>query len=624
MSPFRPKSKRTSPAPQDGRSAETDSRGEQLRQRSAHPLSRRRRWAFRLVAAVLLPTIFFGVVELALRLAGAGYPTQFLIPAEAQPGWLRDNYQFAWRFFPRPLARSSQPILVPRQKPPGMTRVVVFGGSAAMGDPEPAFGFPRVLQTLLEMRYPGQEFEVINAAMTAINSHVVLPIGKDCRDLDADVWVVYMGNNEVVGPFGAGTVFSGRETPLWLIRGGLALRRTKTGQLLSELVPQPDSSQLGSWGGMKMFLDHQVRRDDPALNRVYEQFQQNLDDLLEVAANRRTPVLVGTVVSNLRNCAPFASLHRKSISPDTRRRWQAAYSRGCEQQAEGQFEEAIRAFEQAYSLDPTFAELTYRLGECRLQLGDSVTARERFREARDLDTLRFRASSRINEIIHSCTQSRRETGVRFVDAAAQFAERSPSGITGEEFLCEHVHFNFTGNYLLARLFAVELSDVLKLSTEGVRQDEWPSEQQCAERMGLTPYHRLLFAKELRMRLGAPPFDRQLHHEARDAKLESEMTHLASSLTEATARTAIQNYKELLERHPDDWVLREQYGVLLESLGDMEKAAQQWSIVTKQLPHHAEAFCQLGLLRNRARQWKDAEQPLRTALQLHPEYALRVE
>ncbi len=203
-------------------------------------MSRRRRWAFRLVAAVLMPALFLGAFEIVLRCGGPAIRRVSWCHRRARPGYLVDNYKFAWRFFPRALARSSQPILVSQEKPPGLKRIVVLGSSAAMGDPEPAFGLPRVLQALLELRYPDQPFEVVNAAMTAVNSHVVLPIAKDCRVLDADAWVIYMGNNEVVGPFGAGTVFGVRGTPLWLIRVGLSLNRTKTGQFLSELRPQAE------------------------------------------------------------------------------------------------------------------------------------------------------------------------------------------------------------------------------------------------------------------------------------------------------------------------------------------------------------------------------------------------
>ena len=71
-----------------------------------------------------------------------------------------------------------------------------------------------MLESLLSLRHPGTRFEVVNAAMTAINSHVILPIARDCARADGDIWVLYMGNNEVVGPFGAGTVFGPATPPL--------------------------------------------------------------------------------------------------------------------------------------------------------------------------------------------------------------------------------------------------------------------------------------------------------------------------------------------------------------------------------------------------------------------------
>ncbi len=49
--------------------------------------------------------------------------------------------------------------------------------------------------------------------------------------MGADIWVIYMGNNEVVGPFGAGTVFGRQVPPLPLIRASLALKTTRIGQL---------------------------------------------------------------------------------------------------------------------------------------------------------------------------------------------------------------------------------------------------------------------------------------------------------------------------------------------------------------------------------------------------------
>ena len=45
--------------------------------------------------------------------------------------------------------------------------------------------------------------------MVAINSHVALPIARQCAERQPDLLVVHLGNNEVVGPFGAAGVLGG-------------------------------------------------------------------------------------------------------------------------------------------------------------------------------------------------------------------------------------------------------------------------------------------------------------------------------------------------------------------------------------------------------------------------------
>ena len=64
------------------------------------PLTRRRRWLFRLTAAVVSLLLFFVLLEVGLRLGGYGYPTGFLVGPDAK-GFYRGNLQFGWRFFPR-------------------------------------------------------------------------------------------------------------------------------------------------------------------------------------------------------------------------------------------------------------------------------------------------------------------------------------------------------------------------------------------------------------------------------------------------------------------------------------------------------------------------------------------
>ncbi len=197
---------------------------------------RRLFWALTL----LLPLGVLAGAELILRAVGLGYPTHFFVSArDGTPGWYAENPRFGWRFFPRRLARAPDPVRVTRHKAPGTCRILVFGESAALGDPELAYGFSRILRELLEERCPGTRFEVLNVGMTAINSHVIRCIAEDCAGFDADLWILYMGNNEVVGPFGAGSIFGLKAPPLPITRLFLAARRMRIGQVLEGLLERP-------------------------------------------------------------------------------------------------------------------------------------------------------------------------------------------------------------------------------------------------------------------------------------------------------------------------------------------------------------------------------------------------
>ena len=158
--------------------------------------------------------------ELSLRVIGYGVPMEFVLHREVEGQTrLLSNPRFTWLFFEPSAARVPPPFSLPARKPPGAVRVFVLGSSAAQGDPEPAFGIARQLEVLLRDQYEGVEIEVVNAAVTAVNSHYVYAAAREALRLEPDVLVVYEGNNEVVGPFGAGTVFTASARPCrWCAR----------------------------------------------------------------------------------------------------------------------------------------------------------------------------------------------------------------------------------------------------------------------------------------------------------------------------------------------------------------------------------------------------------------------
>ena len=569
-----------------------------------------------------MPLILLGLLEVGLRLFGYGYATSFFRKSRVagQAVWV-ENEKFARRYFPAGLVRVPQPVVMPVAKPAGVYRIFVFGESAALGDPAPAYGFSRILQVLLEAQYPQQRFEVVNVAVTAINSHVIRQIARDCADREGDLWILYMGNNEVVGPYGAGTVFGEQVPSMGVIRLNIALKATRVGQLLDELRQRfrAGSKAPSSWGGMEMFLEQQVRQDDPRMKVVYDHFRRNLEDVLLVARRSGIRVLVGSVVSNLKDCAPFASEHRLEAGPALDE-FERLFRAGLEEEGSGKYQSAIAHFEEAARLDPSFAELQYHLGQCYLRLGRLEQARSCLVQARDQDTLRFRADTALNRILAGVSAGRESEGVVFVDLAQVCAEQSQAGLPGEELLYEHVHLNFQGNYVVARTLAQHVAGVLpaRIVQSVTNPPPLLTMEECGRRLALSDWDRYGILKELRRRLEQPPFTQQSDRVKRDALLRLQMADVAKALEAAAPEAAIELYETALARWPNDWVLLEDYAQVLQELNQPIGAESAWRKVIELLPHRPEAYYSLGNSLDSRGQSVEALVYFKQALRLRPD------
>ncbi|MBA7692458.1 tRNA N6-adenosine threonylcarbamoyltransferase [subsurface metagenome] len=243
-----------------------------------------RLWLFRFVAVIFIPALLILALEFVLRLTGYGYEPAAIIKCRIKDKKAyRDNDKFAWLFFPPNIAREFTPFVFPSQKTETTYRIFVFGASAAQGAPDSAYSFSRILEVILSEQYPVVNFEIINTAMTAINSHVVVEIAEDCALYEPDLFVVYLGNNEVIGPYGAGTVFAPLSEHLSLIRLGISFRGTRLGQLLTYLLQATNRNIPKVWGGMGMFADKQLSADDEKLQIVYNNYNRNLETVIKIA-----------------------------------------------------------------------------------------------------------------------------------------------------------------------------------------------------------------------------------------------------------------------------------------------------------------------------------------------------
>ena len=576
-------------------------------------------WLFRLLTLVVVPFVFLALVELALRLAGVGYPTTFLLSfsQDGRKSFVQNN-QFGWRFFGAEMARTPFPISIPQIKAPGTVRIFVFGESAAFGDPQPRFGLPRLLQAVLELRYPGTRFEVVNAAMTGINANVILPIARDCAGAGGDIWVIYMGNNEVVGPFGAGTVFGLRAPPLPVIRASLALRTTRTGQFIDTIrqklqKPPPEKSE---WGGMEMFLNQQVRADDPRMKVVYDHFARNLEDIIRSGRRSGVGIVVSTVAVNLKNCAPFASAHRPGLSESDQMKWEQLYQNGIAAQTAGKNPEAAEWFRETAQIDDAVAELHFRQGWCALSLGEFADAQRSFIAARDLDTLRFRCDRRLNDLTREAVSHHQGERVLLADAERVFAEQSPDGSPGENFFYEHVHLNFGGNYLLARTLAREVEKLLpeEIVARATANRPWPSEVDCARRLAWSDWDEQAALSDVFVRLSDPPFTGQLNHVAQMQNLRASLGKLLPATQPAGITAARKICEAAVAAAPDDPLLHEPLAALEQTSGDLAGAVTNAQCVVDLLPGSSEGWSQLGLILAQQQKFEEATVAFRRAFE----------
>jgi len=477
---------------------------------------------------------------------------------------------------------------------------------------------------MLRERYPGVRFEVVNTAMTAINSHVVRAIARECAAYEPDLFIVYMGNNEVTGPYGAGTVFGNYGPNLTLIRAGVWTRTTRLGQLLgglTETLPA-DPHAPRRWEGMAMFTANQVPADDPRLAEVYAHFAANLADILDAATDAGARAIVCTVVTNLKDCPPFASVHRPDLADADRARWQALYDAGVALEDAGRHAEAVAAYRRAEAIDDAHADLHFRLGRCGLALGQSAEAVGHFTRARDLDALRFRADTRINATIREVASARKDGGVILVDAEDVFAAATPGGMPGGEWLYEHVHFNPAGNYRLARAVLDRVAALLpkEIRDRAPADAPVPRLQQCQDALVLTPWNACQVARSIEDIMRRPPFTNQIGHAARQAARRRELRALKAGLTAEAARATAAAYRRALDRHGDDHFLRVSFAAFLRNTGNAPEAVRQWRLLRERFPGHPSTIATLGVTLLWAKQPEEAAALFREALRLDPKHA----
>jgi tetratricopeptide (TPR) repeat protein len=574
-----------------------------------------RKWLYRFLAVFLVPVVALSGLELLLRLGGVGFDPHFFKRASiaGKEGYIA-NRDFGLRFFPRSQVRIPNMTVMPATKAPDTFRIFIFGESAALGDPRPNYGAGCYLEVLLAERFPRTKFEIINTSMTAINSHVILPIAQECARHSGDLWLIYMGNNEMVGPFGAATVFGARAPPLWLVRAQLQLRRLRLGQVLlaaSQKLHKTNTDT--SWRGMEMFVRNPVAPADPHKQTVYRNFERNLDEILKAGQSSGAKMILSTVAVNLKDCPPFGTLSGDDLLPANRADYEKLCQDGAAAETRREFAAAQANFQKAADILPHSAEAQFQLATCLLRLTNSTGALPHFIQAVDDDTLPFRADSHVNSIIRAAAQHGQSLSL--CDAAETL--RTRDDIPGEEFFYEHVHLNPNGNYALALAWSEQVKKLLSPALKGDARPSWASQSECDQWLGLTDWNRVSILENILQRVQRPPFSGQSGNAQQVARLQRQIAELRQRLTSDAAAQAQQVYSRALARAPGDFRLHQNYAEFLEAIHDLKPAIAERKKICELLPHYYFPFYSLGLLLKEAGELPEARQALLKAALFDP-------
>jgi tetratricopeptide (TPR) repeat protein len=541
-----------------------------------------REWVARGLLVVLSPLVLLAGVEGVLRIFGYGYPVTFFLRPSPGGDYLT-NERFAWRFFSKSTDLKPLSAWLPARKAPGTIRLCILGGSAAMGTPDPAFSFGRILGVELRREFPARRFEVLNAAMRGIDSDVVRVIARECARHQVDCFIVYMGNNDVIGLHGPNPGSPGWTQSLALIRCMDWFRGTRVGELFESMLEAV--SPKAPKQDMNYFRAHSLRADDWRRDRNREDFRANLEDIVEAGLHAGAKVILATLGANLKDFPPLESLHRRNLPAQDKARWDRAYQRGSQLAADGLFRDALVSYRKAEAIDDHFADLHFRMAQCCLARGDVVRARKHYSLARDWDAMQFRTDTPMNDVIREVAARYQGRGVFLVDAEKAFARGAlcDSGIPGRRLFIDHVHPTFAGYYVLASAIYGRLVSALAPVLGAPAPGRIPTRQECAEALAYTRFDEVnVIAAATRLTAG-PPFLDQLDHAQRQAAAEAASQKALAEFNLPEAEQCLEEYREALRRRPDDWLLHYNFAVLCQSLHLFPETAAQFRFVAKEFP-----------------------------------------
>lgn len=382
-------------------------------------------------------------------------------------------------------ARAREPFLAPQEfpatKPPGSLRVFCFGGSTVYGHPYLGdTAFPKWLELELAATAGGRASQVINCGGISYASYRIAPMVQEVLHHQPDLIVIATGHNEFLEDRTYRDLKSRFAPWAWLQSQAQGLRLYQFARRCLPGAAQPAAPAPAGGNADESIgpvvnarLDNasgyaSYHRDEAWRDSVVAQYDESLRTMVAACQAARVPVVLVRLGSNLRDCPPFKSEHRRGLAPETEADWQAAFDLATEAERADP-NRSLQLYREAAAIDGQHALLNYRLGRLLDRLGRPAEALPFFERARDEDICPLRL---IGPVERALTRVATDTSTPLVDAAGLIAGRCPDGIAGNDWYLDHVHPTIRGHQLIAHAVASTLREKNLLSPG----PEWPEAQ----------------------------------------------------------------------------------------------------------------------------------------------------
>ena len=309
-------------------------------------------------------------------------------------------------------------------------------------------------------------------------------------------------------------------------------------------------------------------------------------------------VLLSSVPVNLRHSAPFLSVHRPNLSDEQLDRWREFESKGSQSFDKQNWDDAITNLQAALEIDPEYADTHFRLATAFENLGEFARAKTHYERALDLDALRFRADTKINQIIKEVAASVDYDAFSFVDNAAAFEQASQPYQPGWNLLLEHVHYDFAGNHILAS----EISRSIMRSLAAPDDYQPLPDVEVAKRIGFPNHDTIEEMKTVQAMIIQPPFPGQSNYAELERSIEE---RLESVITEVgSPMDVVQRRQDVSRTGLADWKVHFELAVLNQRLRNPPAMSYHFNQILELYPHNRQTYMTIAEVKSKEGKWRE--------------------